>query len=460
MKILSQYFVKESIGPFIFGLAVITLVLVMDYLVDIMNLIIDRGIKIGLVLELFGLNLAWMLALAVPMAVLVSALMVFGRFSSDNELTACKACGISFFRLSMPLLGASFALTLVMIWFNDRILPEANHRARMLMSDITMKKPTWSLEENIFLDYFEGYSIRVKTVARKTSEISDIIIIQTKNSDRIITAERGLMYFSDDGSMFILELEEGEILEIDSRDPAGYTRTEFTKQTIAIPGASSDLHRTESSGRGDREMPISTMKSQNKERLVKLQSIQAEADSLVNKSLNKILSFASFYADSTSSKNRNGQTSKNYDNDVIKQHRDIQARLLFLNKTSANYKKEINSMEVEIQKKYSIPAACIAFMLIGAPLGSLARKGGFATGIGLSIFFFIIYWAFLITGEQMADSGKIPAFWAMWSPNFILGAIGIVFSYVFVRQSSIISIIDRIQSLFWLKKAAADRNLK
>src|SRR4030067_1155163 len=104
-------------------------------------------------------------------------------------------------------------------------------------------------------------------------------------------------------------------------------------------------------------------------------------------------------------------------------------------------------MAVEIQKKFSIPVACIAFVLIGAPLGSLARKGGFATGIGLSLFFFIVYWAFLIGGEQLADAGLLGAFWAMWLPNFILSSAGIILTIMFIRQSSVVSIIDRIRSL-------------
>jgi lipopolysaccharide export system permease protein len=161
MKILSRYVLKESVGPFFFGFSIITLVLIMDFLVDIMNLIISRGVK--------PLNLAWMLALSVPMAVLVASLMVYGRLASDNEITASRSCGVSFIRLMLPMLAGSIILTLALIWFNDRVLPESNHKARMLLTDITRAKPTWSLEENIFLDHFEGYSIRVRTIARKTS---------------------------------------------------------------------------------------------------------------------------------------------------------------------------------------------------------------------------------------------------------------------------------------------------
>ncbi len=414
----------------------------MDFLVDIMNLIIDRGINAPLVIELFALNLAWMLALSVPMAVLVAVLMVFGRMAADNEITACKSCGIPFYRLLLPVLGGALLLTVVMIWFNDRVLPESNHKARMLLTDITRKKPTWSLEENIFLDYFEGYSIRVKTIARKTSEISDIIIIQTKNSERIITAKRGKMYFSSDGSTLMMELEDGEILEVDPKNHAGITRTDFARQTIAIQGASSNLERTTQSTRGDREMTVAMMLERNRERREKLSESNGQTDSLANFAISEILNI--HLHDKTARFGiMKGAAKKAY-----AKNKNVRGRLAFFQKSADNYRREINSMEVEIHKKFSIPAACISFVLIGAPLGALARRGGFATGIALSLFFFIVYWAFLIGGEQLADSNTLPAFWAMWLPNFIVGGAGIMLNIMYIRQSTVVSIMDRFHSIF------------
>ncbi len=437
MRTLSRYIIRESIGPFFFGLAIITIVLIMDFLVDIMNLIIDKGLSASLVIELFALNLSWMLALSVPMAVLVGVLMAFGRLSSDNEITACKACGISFSRLLIPMLAIGTILTVVMILFNDRVLPESNHRARMLLTDITRKKPTWSLEENIFLDRFEGYSIRVKTVSRKTSDISDVTVIQTVNAQRIITAKKGKMFFSADGSTLILELENGEILDVDPRNPSGYTRTAFVKQSIAIPGASSELQRTAESARGDREMSIGLMIEQNKGRRMKLAGVFAQADSMISAAISKTYRIKTVKPEVAAVLPRPIERS-------LTENREIYAKLAFLQKSAQSYDQEINSLDVEIQKKFSIPAACIAFVLIGAPLGSLAKKGGFATGISFSLFFFIVYWAFLIGGEQLADQDVISAFWAMWLPNFIIGGAGIVLTIMFVRQSTVVSVVDRV----------------
>lgn len=446
MKILSRYILKESIGPFLFGFSIITLVLVMDFLVDIMNLIISRGVKPFLVLELFALNLAWMLALSVPMAVLVAALMVFGRMASDNEITASRSCGVSFMRLMIPMLVASFILTLAMIWFNDRVLPESNHKARMLLTDITRKKPTWSLEENIFLDHFEGYSIRVRTIARKTSEIEDIIVIQTKNAERIITAKRGKMYFGPDGSTLMLELEEGEILEVGAENEQAFTRTDFAKQTISIPNAASEFQRTTESSRGDREMNVSMMMERNRERYEKAADYLSKTDSTTWAAVAGLFPGNESIADEIPDSRISAL------NKILAKSKKIQAKQNFNTNTANNYFREINSMKVEIHKKFSIPTACIAFVLMGAPLGSIARKGGFTAGIAVAIFFFIIYWAFLILGEQLADKGYLPAVWAMWLPNIVVGGSGILLAIAFVRQSAVISFIDSVKNLFTRQK--------
>jgi lipopolysaccharide export system permease protein len=253
------------------------------------------------------------------------------------------------------------------------------------------------------------------------------------------------MFFSPDGSTLILELEDGEVLDVDPRNPNGYTRTEFAKQTIAIPGASSDMQRTTESARGDREMTVGMMQEQNLGRIIKLKSVQAQADSLISAAIANTYKIKGIKPEAIPG------LPKPVDR-ALSENKEIAARLAFLEKSAEGYDQEINSMEVEIQKKFSIPAACIAFALIGAPLGSLARKGGFATGIGFSLFFFIIYWAFLIGGEQLADIDVLPAFWAMWIPNFIISGAGIILTLIFIRQSSIVSIFDRLRELLHISK--------
>ena len=88
---------------------------------------------------------------------------------------------------------------------------------------------------------------------------------------------------------------------------------------------------------------------------------------------------------------------------------------------------------VEVHKKYSIPAACLVFVLIWAPLGILARRGGMAVGGGMSLFFFLLYWTLLIGGEELADRQIITPFLAMWSANILVGAAGL---YLVIRSAT------------------------
>lgn len=434
MKILWKYVIKELIWPFLFGLAVITFVLLMDYILDLLDKIINKGLSVSVVLEVFALSLAWMLALSIPMAVLIAALMGYGRMSSDSEIIALKSCGVSLVNMVIPGLLLGFVLAVFLVWFNDRVLPETNHRARILMSDITRKKPTWSLEENIFLDHFKGYHILVKSVDTEKSKIGDVTILDHKNpkSPRTITAEDGKIEFSEDGSVLIMYLNNGEIHEPDPEDPYRYRRIKFKKQTLIIEGASTELVRSTTGARGDREMPIMMMIDENRKYYTKISKSNIKIDSLIQLELNYLLD--SPKKSKSSFSQRPGKlTFKN----LSKWTEDLLSVIEFEIKNINTYKRHINSRNVEIHKKFSIPAACIAFILIGAPLGVMTRKGGMATSIGLSLLFFIIYWAFLIGGEELADRMYISGALAMWLPNIIIGCSGIILIIIVNNRTTV-----------------------
>jgi lipopolysaccharide export system permease protein len=443
MKILWRYILKELFWPFVFGVGVATFVLIMDAILDVMNMIITKGISVWIVLEFFGLSLAWMLALSIPMGALVGALMGYGRLSSDNEVIAMNACGVSITKIAAPGILMGVILALFLTWFNDQVLPEANHRARLLMSDITRKKPTWSLEENVFLDYFEDYHILVRKVNNKTSQIGDVTIFEHKNpkSPRTITANNGDVKFSPDGSRLIMNLYDGEIHEPDPDNPERYRRIDFKKQTLTIEGASSQLQRSDSDARGDREMSVSMMLNENSKSELQIRDAESRIDSIVSEDRNRLLNPAK-----DTSKIKALPLDNNPVKIASKKSKDTLTKLEYEANTIKTYKRQINAMNVEINKKFSIPVACIAFVLIGAPLGIMARKGGLATSLGLSLLFFIIYWAFLIGGEELADRMFLSGALAMWLPNVVIGVAGISLISL-VNKRTIVEGIDFYKKL-------------
>ena len=173
MKILSRYIIKEHIAPFFFALSVIMFILLMNFLVKYIGQIFGKGLSVLTILKLITFNLAWMLALAVPMATLVAVLMAYGRFSADNEITILKSSGISIYKIMRPSLYIGIFLSLVMIYFSDQILPESNHQAKTTFRAIREKKPTLQLESSMKLWW------------PHTESLYALVLAYTKTGDKV-----------------------------------------------------------------------------------------------------------------------------------------------------------------------------------------------------------------------------------------------------------------------------------
>lgn len=437
MKILPLYILREHLGPFFFGLFIITFVLVMDFILEILNLIITRGLNVYTVLKMFGLNLAWMLALSIPMAVLVATLMAFGRMSADNEIIALRSTGVSLYRLVTPALVASLLLAVGLVYFNNLILPEANHKARLLMTQIYQKRPTLNIKESVFIDDFPGYHILIKKIDPRSSKVEDILIYDQKDRavPRTIFAKRGNLEFSADGSTLIMELYAGEIHETDEKDPTHYRRISFDKQVIFVNEAFPQMAGADSDYRTDREMSVGQMKKevdQIREQIVPQEKRLAELRAMLDT-----------FPDLSRTKPIREFTPP--ERGKFHQRESLLREKLQAQEIIKQSQRRINSYEVEIHKKYSIPVACFVFVLIGAPLGIMAKRGSIVIGLGLSLGFFVLYWAFLIAGEELADRMIINAFWAMWSANILIGGAGL---FLLIKSAREIRFI----SWAWLEK--------
>ncbi len=387
MRIIDRYLLREHLAPFLLALSVCTFILLMDRLFELINLFVNKKVPLGLVIKLFGLGLPNIVALTVPMAVLVSVLMTFGRLTQDNEFTALRSSGVSFARLLAFPGMASVLICLGLFWFSDRVLPEANHAFKNLLMDIHQAKPAVKLQENAFISDFPGYNILIRRVDEAKSQLYGITIYEqgVGATPRTIIAEKGRLISLPDLNVLRLELSRGEIHELDAGDPGRYHRMSFSRHTINLPLDDKIRHQVREH-RGDREMSIAMMR----------QAI-AKIDSQVAP-LRAQLSGAGPSAD---------WQRQQLENDIKSQCR------------------QKRSLEVEIQKKLAIPAACIVFVLLGASLGVVTRRGGFGVSAGLSLAFFLLYWACLIGGEELADRQLMSPVLAMWAANIILGCCGL-----------------------------------
>lgn len=431
MKILTRYILQEHIAPFIFGLAAIVFVFMLNIVFRDLGRILGKGLPVSVILEFFGLNLAWILALAVPMAVLIAALMAFGRLSADREIDAMKAGAVPVFRMVLPVFAAAAVLAVLMVVFNNTILPEFNYRVKVLSWSISRTRPMMTLEPNVFYNGIPDYSILVQAVDQKKNRISGVFISDSSDPrfTKTVVAERGTVEYIKAQERILFTLYNGEMHEIDTRNMEQYRRARFEKQSISISVPNMFQEPNAFQRRGDREKSTRMLMDDIREDRVMMAGREAAIRSLVRADLLDLMpgEWSAPLGSGTVSERSAYPRSAGHRVQRLADQAAGEAAMILGSRRS------INSLWVEVHKKYSIPFACIVFVLIGAPLGILSRQSGFATAGWLSLVFFIIFWAFLIGGEQLADRRILHPAVAMWSADVVVGAFGIA---LFIRTLS------------------------
>ena len=430
--IAHRYILKAHLIPFVFSTITLMGIFLLQFMMKFADRLVGKGLDTWLLIKLVVFNLSWMLVLVIPMATLVATLMAYGNFSQNNEITILKSSGVSLYKIMQGPFIASIVLAFLLFLFNDQVLPDANHQARILMSDISQQKPTLSLEPGFFSQEVSNYAILVREINSKTNELSGVTIYDytTPSKINVVTAEKGKIYFTADQKNLVMDLWNGEIHESDVKKSGLYRKLIFDKHRIVMDGSQFSFHQSQGGIRGERELGVDTMKA-----IVSNYRGEREKQiGFLNSETNK------FFFNDTSFVDAYGNPAPVV-NDKL-----LYARVLDKIRTAKNNitskarnieytEREIEKYEVEIYKKYAIPAACIVFILIGAPLGVMVKKGGFGVAASISLFFFLIYWAFLIGGEKLAERGFFSPFIGMWAANFLLGFLGIILTIKTNRET-------------------------
>ncbi|MFC1724696.1 LptF/LptG family permease [candidate division KSB1 bacterium] len=465
MLIIPRYLTRSLIGPYLFALFTIIFIFLTNVLIQDLHRFLGRGLSAWQIFEYLGLSLGWIIALAGPMSLLVAIMMVFGKLSQDNEYTALRACGYSLYKIMFHLTIVAGIIFYLNFIFGDRILPEMNHKLRMLTQDIRRKKPTISFSEGIFSDSengIPGYRIMFRKISKNSGDVKGVLIYDNsqnkiiKDRDknrqqllRIITAERGNVKFDYARNKIVLDLFNGEIHEANKLTFEEYKRHDFEqlRESINVPNLS--LVRTQEGMRSDREMNSKMMRDYINEQRNEL----IESDLTLKKELENEYK-RGFKQVSFLKKLREKQENMSYTeiekqiqkarNRIFVQNAAISAKNIAINKVNKlnwnvsnkiNRNAMIDSYIVEIYKKYSIPASCFVFVLIGIPLGLMARSGKIGVSGGISLIFFLIYWSFLIAGEELVDAGHLGPFWAMWAPNILVGSFGMILMFKTAKEA-------------------------
>ncbi len=477
MKITTKYILREHVGPLVFALSALTSLLLLNYIAKKFGDLVGKGLPARAIIEFFALSIPFTLAMTLPMAILVATLHAFSRLASENEITAYKASGVSMHRLVAPVLMAALGFTVFMVWFNDQVLPRANHRLATLTSDISRKKPTVAFKEQIINEVSPSrLYLRAGRIDRATSMMREVTIydLSPPQKRRTIHADSGLLELSADQSDLLLTLYSGSMTEVSLQEPARLQRNFFHTDFIKVRGVGNQFENEspDSMYKSDREMTICELQ----ERVVRAAQTRDSAWRVLFKLDRKAAleiqptalrpGLGNAYCRLLSALNIKTAAAAAMPQDTAKKPVATPAPAplphaagvppsaglvpegdsippsampVFVEGAKLQFGNAANIVDghsVEIEKKFAIAVACFIFVLLGAPVALRFPRGGVGMTIGVSLAVFALYYVGLIVGETMADRDYVTPFWGMWTANLILGAIGLVLTVRLGREGT------------------------
>ena len=262
MRILRDYVLKEFFHSFFLTLVVFTFVFLVGNIITLANYIINKGVDALSVLKLFAYLIPWLLSFTLPIAVLTASILSFGRLSSDGELTAIRASGISLFRVSMPIIMVGILLSFFAFFLNDRVSPNASFASRRVIKEIGIHSPAAALEEGTFIRGFENYIIFIHEI--KGSKLKNIRIYQPQEGKptRTIVAEEGEINSMPEKNLIELKLYNGTSEEPSPTDPDSFYKLNFKTYFMSLD--LSKIFKKDNIQKKPREMTINELNAEIK----------------------------------------------------------------------------------------------------------------------------------------------------------------------------------------------------
>jgi len=441
-------------GPFLATFFIAFFVLVMQNLWKYIDDLVGKGldfITIGKFLWYAG---ATLLTLSMPIAILISSIMTFGNLGESFELVAIKASGISLLRFMRPLMWVSLLLCGITFLFANYAIPYANLKFKTLYYDIKYKKPALDLKEGTFFTAIPGYAIKVGKKDPDGKTIHKVMIYEQQNSlqDNSIIAENGVMKTSDDKRFLEFTLQNGTRYQ--ERGNAFDTSTEFIRMefkeykklfdlsALDLMNTSDSIFKDDSKMRSIRQLNyiIDSVKNLNSTIITQMDKdissklyFKPIADSTWNKIPTptiKLKKFSEAIPDSLKTLVYNS---------TMLTANNIKNSLQFSASELESHRSELRDDTIEWHRKLSLSLACLVLFFIGAPLGSIIRKGGFGMPLVLAIVFFLIFHLLNMFGEKFARDGIVSIFTGMWLAVIVLIPVGIFLTYKAMHDSQLLN---------------------
>ena len=451
-KKLDKLIIKAFIGPFAAVFFITLMVLVMQFFWLWIDDFVGKGLSAGVILEFIWYQSAVLVPLALPLAILLSSLMTFGNLGETYELVAIKSAGISLLRFMRPLFFVVLLLCGVAFLFSNYIIPVANLKSRTLLGDIVYAKPAFDLKEGVFYDKINGFAIKIGK-KENDSIIRDIIIYEQGGGvqDNFIVATDGKMSVSENKRFLQFDLKNG--WRYQERGYQGAANTEFIRLGFKEYRKQFDLSALQFQRTADSAANRSDWRMLSMRQLEKVSdSIRRQINTIDNRMKTNVFGATSFVQHlDTPWKvvKAPAPKVKKFDKmipdsvrDMVNQRASSRASSFYTSNEGLlwEYEQEqrlLRRHQIEWHRKISLSLACLVLFLIGAPLGSIIRKGGLGNSMISSIVFFMLFYFISNTGEKFAKEGAWPVGSGMWLSTMVLVPFGLFLTYKALHDSQL-----------------------
>lgn len=471
LKKLDKLILKSFLGPFIVTFFIAFFVLMMQTLWKYIDDLVGKGLPFLTIIKFVWYASATLSSLAMPIAILISSIMTFGNLGESFELVAIKSAGISLLRFMRPLIWFTVLLCIITFLFANYVIPYSQLKFVTLYRDILVKKPALNMKQGIFYKDIDKYAIKVGKKDDNGTKIENVLIYEQSNvlQENTIIAKSGDMQISKDNNYLEFKLKDGNRYQ--EKGSYGDTATEYIRLQFQTFKKLFDLSAfNQKGGNGDDLKNNSKMLSAVQ--LDKnIDSIAGLKDSL-SKNITGYFKQTLKYVNDTSSEwkkipattfSTKEKLFPDSVNDILYERTvtkisDIKNTLFFNTTEFENKRLEIVNLKLEWQRKFAFSLACMVLFFIGAPLGSIIRKGGLGMPLVVAIVFFLIFHLLNVFGEKFVKTETLSPFWGMWLAIIVLTPVGIFFTYKAMNDSQLfnkdlyLNIYRKVTSYLPLKK--------
>ena len=454
-------------------------IVLMQFLWKYIDELVGKGLPMSVIGELFFYAALKMVPLALPLAILLASLMVFGNLGEKFELTAMKASGVSLFRIMKPLTVLMVIIAVGAFFFQNDVLPVAQTKMYTLLFSVRQKSPEVEIPERSFYDQIPNMNLYVDSKNPETGMLYGMIIYDLSrglDNSRVILADSGRFNFTEDRTRLFLQLYSGEMV-VNMRDNTRGTsssrylpfrREHFSEKAVYFP-FDANLNRMDESGIRSQYVGQNITELRHS-----IDSIGRQVDSVGNVYATEIRDVAYFGLSPTEVTWEKGVKheaprrevrldtpfdvdslfqapnpgyAKSYVSQALARAKRQKQEYLYRGLALSDQAKLMRLHDIELQRKFTLSMACLIFFFIGAPLGAIIKKGGLGTPMVISVLLFIVYFMIDNMGVKMARDGRMPVWEGVWLSTFVLFPLGVFFTYKAARDSAVFN-IDAYRNFF------------